>query len=152
MQSHQSMLQQIIAERNSPAGPQGGLSVLFTGPNAAAKRAAVEEIASALGQNVHRIDLSRTVTKFIGETEKNLNQVFEAAASKTAILFLDEAEALFGKRTEVKDAHDRFVDLEISYLLQRLETFQGIAILSTNTRPQIDGALSRQFSFIVEYC
>ncbi len=112
----------------------------------------MEEIASALGQNVHRIDLSRTVTKYIGETEKNLNQVFEAAASKKAILFLDEAEALFGKRTEVKDAHGRFVDLEISYLLQRLETFQGIAILSTNTRPQIDGALSLQFSFIVEYC
>jgi SpoVK/Ycf46/Vps4 family AAA+-type ATPase len=146
------MLQQIVAERNSPAGTRGGLSVLFTGPNAAAKRAAVEEIASALGQDVYHIDLSRIVTKYIGETEKNLNQVFAAAASTEAVLFLDEAEALFGKRTEVKDAHDRFANLEISYLLQRLETFQGIAILSTNTRPQIDGALSRQFSFIVEYC
>jgi SpoVK/Ycf46/Vps4 family AAA+-type ATPase len=146
------MLQQIVAERNRPAGLKGGLSILFTGPNAAAKRLAVEEIASALGQDVYRIALSRIVTKFIGETEKNLDQVFDAAASKKAILFLDEAEALFGKRTEVKDAHDRFANLEISYLLQRLETFQGIAVLSTNTRPQIDGTLLNRFSFIVEYC
>jgi SpoVK/Ycf46/Vps4 family AAA+-type ATPase len=111
---------------------------LFSGRNGAGKTLAVEFLARRLDVALFRIDLSRVVSKYIGETEKNLDRLFDAAESSGAILLFDEADALFGKRSEVKDAHDRYANIEINYLLQRLETFKGLAILSCNRRRAVD--------------
>jgi len=111
---------------------------LFSGRNGAGKTAAAEFLARQLQVPLFRIDLSRVISKYIGETEKNLRRLFDAAESSGAILLFDEADALFGKRTEVKDAHDRYANIEIDYLLRRLETFKGLAILSCNRRHRLD--------------
>jgi SpoVK/Ycf46/Vps4 family AAA+-type ATPase len=126
-----------------------GISALFSGESGTGKTMAAEVIANDLQLNLYRIDLSAVVSKYIGETEKNLRKLFDAAERGGAILFFDEADALFGKRTEVKDSHDRYANIEINYLLQRMEAFSGLAILATNMKSALDPAFSRRLRFIV---
>ena len=121
-----------------------GVTALFAGPSGTGKTMAAEVIAAELGLDLFAIDLSAVVSKYIGETEKNLARVFGAAADSDAILLFDEADALFGKRSEVRDAHDRYANIEIAYLLQRMEQYDGIAILATNLRHHIDEAFTRR--------
>ena len=128
-----------------------GLCVLLFGPSGTGKTMAVEIIANELNLDAYKIDLSTVVSKYIGETEKNLNRLFHEAETSNAILFFDEADALFGRRSEVKDAHDRYANIEINYLLQRMEEFQGLAILATNQRKNIDEAFFRRMHFAVEF-
>ncbi|NJK65806.1 MAG: ATP-binding protein [Microcoleus sp. CSU_2_2] len=128
-----------------------GLNVLFSGPPGTGKTMAAEVIASELQLDLYKIDLSQMVSKYIGETEKNLNRIFTAAANSNAILFFDEADALFGKRSEVKDAHDRYANIEIGYLLQKMEEYEGLAILTTNLRGNMDDAFVRRLRFIIEF-
>lgn len=128
-----------------------GVTVLFAGPSGTGKTLAAEVIAADLGLDLFCVDLAQVVSKYIGETEKNLDRVFEAAESANAVLFFDEADALFGKRSEVKDAHDRYANLEIAYLLQKMEQFEGLAILATNLRQNIDDAFTRRVSFAVTF-
>lgn len=130
---------------------EGGLAVLFCGPPGTGKTMAAEALASELELDLYRIDLSQVVNKYIGETEKNLRRVFDAAEASDSILFFDEADALFGKRTEVKDAHDRFANIEISYLLERMERFKGLAILATNRRKDLDEAFLRRLRYVIEF-
>ena len=112
---------------------------------------AAEVIANELELDLFRIDLSSVVSKYIGETEKNLRKLFDTAEDSGAILFFDEADALFGKRSEVKDSHDRYANIEINYLLQRIETYHGLAILASNVRTALDKAFTRRLRFIVEF-
>lgn len=126
-----------------------GISALFVGESGTGKTMAAEVIANALRLNLYRIDLSAVVNKYIGETEKNLRKLFDAAERGGAILFFDEADALFGKRSEVKDSHDRYANIEINYLLQRMEAFSGLAILATNMKGALDSAFMRRLRFIV---
>jgi ATPase family associated with various cellular activities (AAA)/Winged helix domain, variant len=130
-----------------------GLSInaLFAGESGTGKTMAAEVIANDLRLDLYRIDLSAVVNKYIGETEKNLRRVFDAAECGGVILFFDEADALFGKRSEVKDSHDRYANIEINYLLQRLESYRGLAILATNMRGALDTAFMRRIRFIVEF-
>ena len=130
---------------------EGGLAALFAGPPGTGKTMCAEAIAAELDLPLYRIDLSQVVNKYIGETEKNLRRLFDAADSADVILFFDEADALFGKRTEVKDAHDRYANLEISYLLERMERFKGLAILATNRKKDLDEAFLRRLRFVVEF-
>jgi AAA+ superfamily predicted ATPase len=132
-------------------GHRTGTSAIFHGPSGTGKTMAAGVLAGALDLDLYRIDLSAVVSKYIGETEKNLRQVFDAADESGAILLFDEADALFGKRTEVKDSHDRHANVEVSYLLQRMETYQGLAILTTNLRKNIDEAFLRRIQFVVEF-
>lgn len=126
------------------------VTVLFAGPPGTGKTMAAEVIASDLGLDLYKIDLSGLVSKYIGETEKNLERVFTEAQSSNAILFFDEADSIFGKRSGVKDAHDRYANLEISYLLQRMEVYDGVTILATNLRSNIDEAFLRRLQFAVD--
>ncbi len=126
-----------------------GLSALFAGPPGSGKTMAARVIAARLGLALYRIDLSQVVNKYIGETEKHLQAIFDAAAASGFVLFFDEADALFGKRTEVRDGHDRYANLEIGSLLDRLERFEGLAILATNSRKDLDEAFVRRLRYIV---
>lgn len=128
-----------------------GLNALFTGLPGTGKTMAAEVIAHELQLDLYKIDLSQIVSKYIGETEKNLNRIFTAAANSNAILLFDEADALFGKRSEVQDAHDRYANLEIGYLLQKMEEYEGISILTTNLRNSIDDAFIRRLRYIIEF-
>ena len=128
-----------------------GLSALFSGPPGTGKTMAAEVIARELGLELYKVDLSGVVSKYIGETEKNLAKIFREAAAGNAILFFDEADALFGKRTEVSDAHDRYANIETSYLLQKMEEFEGVAILASNLRENMDQAFLRRLRFIIEF-
>ncbi len=128
-----------------------GISALFTGASGTGKTMAAEVIANTLKLDLYRIDLSGVVSKYIGETEKNLSRIFDAAENTSAILFFDEADALFGKRSEVRDSHDRYANIEISYLLQKMETYEGITILATNLRQNMDEAFLRRLAFIVQF-
>jgi hypothetical protein len=128
-----------------------GLTVLFAGPPGTGKTMAAEILSGELGLDLYKIDLSTVVSKYIGETEKNLERIFQEAASSNAILFFDEADAIFGKRSEVRDAHDRYANLEISYLLQRMEAYDGITILATNLRANLDDAFTRRLQFAVDF-
>jgi AAA+ superfamily predicted ATPase len=128
-----------------------GLNVLFSGPSGTGKTMAADIIAKELGLDLYKIDLSRVVSKYIGETEKNLSQIFADASTSNAILFFDEADALFGKRSEVKDAHDRFANIEIGYLLQKMEEYDGTVILATNLKNNIDDAFARRMAFSVVF-
>jgi SpoVK/Ycf46/Vps4 family AAA+-type ATPase len=127
------------------------LNALFCGPPGTGKTLAAEVIAADLGLALLKIDLSHVVSKYIGETEKNLRQLFDQAASANAILFFDEADALLGKRSEVKDAHDRYANTETAYLLQKIEEYAGITILSTNLGQNLDDAFTRRMRFIVSF-
>ncbi|HEX8572910.1 MAG TPA: ATP-binding protein [Allosphingosinicella sp.] len=128
-----------------------GISALFAGDSGTGKTMAAEVLANALELDLYRIDLSAVVSKYIGETEKNLRRVFDSAEAGGAILFFDEADALFGKRGEVKDSHDRYANIEINYLLQRMEAFGGLAILATNRKNDLDKAFVRRLRFIVDF-
>jgi hypothetical protein len=128
-----------------------GLNVLFSGPPGTGKTMAAEVIAHELRLDLYKIDLSQVVSKYIGETEKNLDRIFTAAHTSNAILFFDEADALFGKRSEVKDAHDRYANIEVGYLLQKMEEYDGVAILATNLRQHMDEAFVRRMHCIVEF-
>src|SRR6185503_5388776 len=128
-----------------------GISALFGGNSGTGKTMAAEVIANELRLNLYRIDLSAVVSKYIGETEKNLRKLFDVAEDGGAILFFDEADALFGKRSEVKDSHDRYANIEINYLLQRMEAYRGLAILATNMKAALDGAFLRRLRFILDF-
>ena len=128
-----------------------GISALFAGESGTGKTMAAEVIANDLQLDLYRIDLSAVVSKYIGETEKNLRKLFDAAEDSGAILFFDEADALFGKRSEVKDSHDRYANIEINYLLQRMEAYRGLAILATNMKNAVDKAFVRRLRFIVDF-
>jgi SpoVK/Ycf46/Vps4 family AAA+-type ATPase len=123
--------------KSSPQRSRPALIALFAGSDQTSKLTAASFLASQLQLSLFRIDLAAVVSKFIGETEKNLDAVFSAAGASRAILFFDEADALFGKRSEVKDAHDRFANIEINFLLQQIEQFRVIAILATNAKPSL---------------
>ncbi|HEY9132670.1 MAG TPA: AAA family ATPase [Dyella sp.] len=127
------------------------ISALFAGESGTGKTMAAEVIASELGLSLYRIDLSAVIDKYIGETEKNLRKLFDAAEEGGAILFFDEADALFGHRSEVKDSHDRYANIEVNYLLQRLESFHGLAILATNMKSALDSAFLRRLRFVVNF-
>jgi SpoVK/Ycf46/Vps4 family AAA+-type ATPase len=128
-----------------------GLSALFSGTSGTGKTMAAEIIAGELDLDLYRIDLAAVVSKYIGETEKNLRAIFDAAEESSAILLFDEADALFGKRSEVRDSHDRYANLEVSYLLQRIESYRGVAILTTNMQQALDSAFIRRMRFIVQF-
>jgi hypothetical protein len=128
-----------------------GVSALFAGPSGTGKTMAAEVLAGELRLDLFRIDLSAVVSKYIGETEKNLRRVFDAAEGGGAILLFDEADALFGKRSEVKDSHDRYANIEVGYLLQRLEAYRGLAILTTNLKSSLDPAFLRRLRFVVQF-
>jgi SpoVK/Ycf46/Vps4 family AAA+-type ATPase len=128
-----------------------GISALFAGASGTGKTMAAEVLARELRLDLYRIDLSSIVSKYIGETEKNLRRVFDAAESGGAILLFDEADALFGKRSEVRDSHDRYANIEVSYLLQRMECYRGLAILTTNMRSALDAAFLRRIRFVVQF-
>lgn len=128
-----------------------GLNVLFCGPSGTGKTMSACIVARELGLDLYKIDLSSVVSKYIGETEKQLSEIFREAQSSNAILFFDEADAIFGKRSEVKDAHDRYANIEVAYLLQKMEEYEGIVILATNFRKNIDDAFTRRIHYIVEF-
>lgn len=136
----------------APRSSRGlGISALFAGESGTGKTLAAEVLANELRLDLYRIDLSQVVSKYIGETEKNLRQVFDAAEFGGAILLFDEADALFGRRSEIKDSHDRYANIEVSYLLQRMESFNGLAILTTNMKSALDRAFLRRIRFVVQF-
>jgi len=128
-----------------------GISALFAGASGTGKTMAAEVLANELRLDLYRIDLSAVVSKYIGETEKNLRRLFDAAEAGGAILLFDEADALFGKRSEVKDSHDRYANIEVGYLLQRMESYRGLAILTTNFKSALDTAFLRRIRFVVQF-
>ena len=133
-------------------GPHGlGIAALFSGSSGTGKTLAASVLAGALKLDLYRVDLARIVSKYIGETEKNLARVFEEAEAGGAIVLFDEADALFGKRSEVRDSHDRYANIEVSYLLQRIESYRGLAILTTNLKPALDSAFMRRIRFVVHF-
>ncbi len=133
------------------AGGARGVCAMFVGPSGTGKTMAAGVVAGAIGLDLYRVDLARVVSKYIGETEKNLSRIFDAADAGDAVLFFDEADALFGRRSEVRDAHDRYANLEVSYLLQRIEAHGGVVMLSTNLRKNIDEAFLRRLHHVVEF-
>ena len=128
-----------------------GISALFTGVSGTGKTMAAEALANELSLDLYRIDLSQVVNKYIGETEKNLKKIFDTAEEGGAILLFDEADALFGKRSEVKDSHDRYANVEVSYLLQRMEIYRGLAVLTTNMKTALDNAFLRRIRFVIQF-
>jgi len=128
-----------------------GANALFAGPSGTGKTMATEIIEKELGLELYKIDLSGVVSKYIGETEKNLDRIFTSAEDANCILFFDEADALFGKRSEVRDSHDRYANIEISYLLQKMEEFEGVAILASNLRGNTDESFVRRLAFTVHF-
>jgi hypothetical protein len=140
-----------VWEMGKRSGTGLGISALFAGASGTGKTLAAEVLAHELRLDLYRIDLSQVVSKYIGETEKNLRRVFAAAETGGAVLLFDEADALFGKRSEVKDSHDRYANIEVSYLLQRMESYRGLAILTTNLREALDSAFLRRIRFLVQF-
>jgi SpoVK/Ycf46/Vps4 family AAA+-type ATPase len=128
-----------------------GITAMFAGQSGTGKSLAAEVIAGELGLALYRVDLSGVVSKYIGETERNLRQVFDAADQGGALLLFDEADALFGRRSEVRDSHDRFANIEVNYLLQRMEDYRGVAILTTNQRQAVDHGFLRRLRFVVSF-
>src|SRR5262249_49113788 len=136
----------------APKSSRGlGVSALFSGPSGTGKTLAAEVLANELRLDFYRIDLSQVVSKYIGETEKNLRRVFDAAEEGAAILLFDEADALFGKRSEVKDSHDRYANIEVGYLLQRMEASRGLPLLTTNLRGALHSAFLRRIRSVVQF-
>ncbi|MEH2394223.1 MAG: ATP-binding protein [Nostoc sp.] len=160
---HKQLLHEVVAhvrQRNTVYGAWGfggknarglGITALFAGPSGTGKTLAAEVLASVLRLDLYRIDLSSVISKYIGETEKNLQQVFDAAQESGVILLFDEADALFGKRSEVKDSRDRYANIEVSYLLQSMEAYPGLAILTTNLKSSIDTAFLRRIRFVLQF-
>jgi hypothetical protein len=135
----------------SPSGRGMGLSAIFAGISGTGKTTAAEVLAKELNLDLFRVDLSHTVSKYIGETSRNLRRIFDVAEEAGAILLFDEADALFGKRSEVRDSHDRYANAEVSYLLQRMELYRGLAVLATNMKQAIDQAFMRRVRFVVQF-
>jgi AAA+ superfamily predicted ATPase len=134
------------------SGTRGaGVTALFVVPDSATAMKATAVLANEIGRDVYRVDLGQVVSRYVGETEKNLTRVFDEAQRAGAVLFFDEADALFGKRTDVKDAHDRYANLDISYLLERLEEYEGLMILATNRRENVDDAFIRRIRYVVSF-
>ncbi len=131
--------------------PGYGVSALFTGSSGTGKTMAAAVLANELGLDLYRIDLSGVVSRYVGETEKNLGRVFDAAETSGAVLLFDEADALFGRRGEVRDSHDRYANIEVSYLLQRMETYTGLAVLTSNLPDGMDEAFRRRLRFVVRF-
>ena len=131
--------------------PTVRISALFAGDSGTGKTMSAEVVARALGLVMYKVDLSSVVSKYIGETEKNLGAIFDEARSSNAVLFFDEADALFGKRSEVKDARDRYANIEVAYLLQQIETYDGVAIMATNLRQNLDEAFTRRLDFVIDF-
>ena len=151
-ESEKQILNDISAHARDSRSQRGGETiVLFTGVSGSGKTNAAEVIARNLGLDLYRVDSDRIISKYIGETEKNLNRLFTAAESDGVILLFDEADALFGKRSEVKDSHDRYANIEIGYLLQQLEAFNGVAILATNNEEDTDDTFRRRIRFVVKF-
>ena len=135
-----------------PGGGRGrGITALFAGDSGTGKTMAAEVIAGELGLDLYTVNLATVVDKYVGETEKNLERIFSEAGGVNAVLLFDEADAIFGKRGEVRDAHDRYANIESAYLLQRMETFDGLAVLSTNLRSNIDDAFTRRLDSIIDF-
>ena len=126
-----------------------GVQVLLEGIDRGRLKATAEEMAAKLGRKLLQVDLAAIVSKYIGETEKNLDRIFARAEASDAVLFFDEAEALFGKRSEVKDSHDRYVNIEANYLLQRIEAFSGLVVVASNCKENLDPAFLRRLHFII---
>jgi len=133
------------------AGETKGIAVLLAGPPGTGKTTAAKAIAGALQRDLFHVDLSAVVSHYIDETEKHLDQVFAAAEASGAVLFFDEADALFGKRTEVKDSHDRYANLEAAHLLQQIEASSGLTLLATNHKQALDPAFLRRLRFIIDF-
>ena len=140
-----------IAAQLQKSLPVKNKGILFSGAPGTGKKTLASLIGQQSGKEVYRIDLSMVVSKYIGETEKNLSKVFDAAEHKNWILFFDEADALFGKRTNVRDAHDKYANQEVAYLLQRIENYNGLVILATNMKSNIDEAFTRRFQTIINF-
>jgi hypothetical protein len=138
------------AKAHRTAAP-GGLNTLFSGPSGTGKTLAAEIIAGELGLDLATVNIAHTISKYIGETEKNLDRIFMAAEQSNVVLFFDEADAIFGKRSQVKDAHDRYANLEVGYLLQKIENHEGIVVLCTNLRSNMDDAFARRLHHVVEF-
>src|SRR6266851_4367384 len=139
-----------IWKMGGPSARRRGLTALFAGPSGTGKTMAAEVLASELGLDLYTVDLATVVDKYVGETEKNLDRIFAEAERVNGVILFDEADALFGKRSEVSDAHDRYANVEVAYLLQRMELFDGIAILATNLRANLDEAFTRRLDFLAE--
>ncbi|SDK80332.1 ATP-binding protein [Nonomuraea jiangxiensis] len=135
----------------SAPNPGRGVTALFSGPSGTGKTSAAEIVAGDLGLDLYRIDLSAVVSKYVGETEKNLSRIFDAAEESGAILFFDECDALYGKRSEVRDSHDRYANIETAFLLQRMDDYDGVAILASNLRQNMDDAFTRRLRFVIEF-
>jgi SpoVK/Ycf46/Vps4 family AAA+-type ATPase len=133
---------------SQPSG--SGVTALLAGSDSGVRAKAAAVVASELGADLYRVDLSRVVSKYIGETEKRLNLLFDSAEKAGAVLYFDEADALFGKRTDVKDAHDRYANIEVDYLLQRIEAYDGLTILASNMRSSLDDAFTRRLRYVVD--
>ncbi|BBJ38572.1 hypothetical protein SSPO_012900 [Streptomyces antimycoticus] len=127
------------------------MTALFAGDSGTGKTMSAEVIAADLGLDLYTVDLATVIDKYVGETEKNLERIFTEAAGINGVLLFDEADAIFGKRSEVKDAHDRYANVESAYLLQRMETFDGLAILATNLRANLDDAFTRRLDLVVDF-
>src|SRR5688572_7953602 len=140
-----------LKKLTSDVSPGTNTVMLFAGASGTGKTLAAEVIAKELNLDLMRVDLSAVVSKYIGETEKNLASVFAAAEQANAVLLFDEADALFGKRTDIKDSHDRYANQEVGFLLQRMETYSGIAILATNLKENIDAPFLRRFRHIIDF-
>ena len=134
-----------------PGGGQRGIKAMFAGPSGTGKTMAAAIVARELGLELHRVELAAVMSKYIGETEKNLDRAFAAARRANAILFIDEADALLGKRSEVKDAHDRYANVEVAFLLQKMEDHDGVVIIATNLAHNIDAAFSRRMQFVLQF-
>ncbi|MGH9871396.1 MAG: ATP-binding protein [Pyrinomonadaceae bacterium] len=151
-ESQKLILKDIYARARESRGQPGGETVtLFAGLNNSGKTSAAEAIAMDLHRDLYRVDSNRVISKYIGETEKNLTRLLNAAELTNAILFFDEADALFGKRSEVKDAHDRYANIEVDYLLQQLEAFKGVAIMATNSEEDTSDNFRRRIRFVIDF-
>jgi hypothetical protein len=137
--------------KSSRQRERSGLVALFAGPSGTGKTMAAKAVAGELGLDLHRVDLNVSVSKYIGETEKNLSRIFRKAGQTNAVLFFDEADALFGKRSEVKDSHDRYANIEVNHLLQRIEEHDGLVILATNLQDDIDQAFVRRALLVIDF-
>jgi SpoVK/Ycf46/Vps4 family AAA+-type ATPase len=140
-----------VWKMGGPSARRRGLAALFAGPSGTGKTMAAEVLAGELGLDLYTVDLATVVDKYVGETEKNLDRIFAEAERVNGVILFDEADALFGKRSEVSDAHDRYANVEVAYLLQRMELFEGIAILATNLRANLDEAFTRRLDSLVDF-
>jgi SpoVK/Ycf46/Vps4 family AAA+-type ATPase len=140
-----------IAGHLKASKPKSGTIALFAGPSGTGKTMTAEVLAAETGRDIYRIDLAGVINKYIGETEKNLDQELETAENQDAILLIDEADVLLGERTDVRDANDRYSNTETNYLLQRIENYPGLVILTTNNTKQLDPALLRRVRFVIEF-